>query len=137
MSGHADPVPGCGRICEQMIPRMLLEIARVRARGEALGLPACEVPTCRATNPIVLGKGRHVGRCYRHGVNAREGHHPKTDHTGPEIPGTDANEHRVLSEVERIWKAISLPGMCLDCALGLNRFLAVRLTALGSLGDAA
>jgi|GEM_PF-6515445 hypothetical protein len=135
MSSEPIPEPGCGRPCERVIPQMLFEVARVRARGERSCVPPCTF--CRAGNTIVLGRGTDPSLCYRHRVRPRETHHPKTGHVGPEIPGTDANEHRVISEVERIWARVCVPGLCSDCALGLNRFLAVRLTSLGSLGDVA
>jgi hypothetical protein len=135
MSADADPEPACGRICERVIPSLLFEIARVRARAGRRPLAPCV--RCGATNPIVLGRGTDPSLCYRDRVRREEGHHPKTGHVGPEIPGTDTNEHRVISEAERIWTRVGSPGMCEPCVAGLNRFLAVRLTALGGLGDAA
>jgi hypothetical protein len=123
---------GCGRICQEVIPRLLLEIACVRARAEPRVLTPCEL--CGASNPIVLGRGCSPFRCYRHRVRATEAHHPRAGHSGPPIPGTDGNEHRVVSEAERIWRRVAHPALCLDCALGCNRFLVVRLCSLGTLG---
>jgi hypothetical protein len=118
-----------------VIARMPFEVARVRARAERRSLPPCIV--CRATHISVLGKGTDPSLCYRHRVRDREGHHPKTHHVGPEIPGTDTNEHRVVSEIEGIWDRIRESGMCTECEVGCNRVLTVWIMRLGSLGDAA
>ena len=135
MSGRALPDVECGRPCDRVIPELLFEVARCRARGERAGVPPCVV--CRASNHLALGRGTDPSLCYRHRVRPAEVHHPRTGHVGPVIPGTDANHHRVISEAERIWRRIAQPDMCSECELGLNRFLVARLMDMGSLGDVA
>jgi hypothetical protein len=130
MTSTIDP-EACGRPCDSVLQRLLFELTRARARAELRMVRPCE--ECGASNPIVLGRGTRPSRCYRHRVRETERHHPRTRRVGPEIP-TDANEHRVLSEAERIWQQAARPGLCLECALGCNRFLVIRLAALGSLG---
>jgi hypothetical protein len=122
----------CSRVCEQVIPQLLLELTCAQARAARRAPTPCQV--CAASNPIVLGRGCSPSRCYKHRVRLTEEHHPHTGHSGPTIPDADANEHRVINEAERIWQRVARPGLCLECALGCNRFLVIRLCSLGGLG---
>jgi hypothetical protein len=120
----------CGRPCDSVLQRLQFELARVQARAELRLVRPCV--ECGASNPIVLGRGSNPSRCYRDRVRACELHHPRTGGLGAEIL-IDGNEHRLLSEAERIWRQAERPGLCLACALGCNRLLVIRLASLGSL----
>src|SRR5712691_3346631 len=121
MSVPAEAEPGCGRPCEQVVPRLLFEVVRVRARAERQCPPPC--PTCPATNPLVMVRRSGRFGCYRCLVRPEEGHHPRRHHAGPEIPGTDANVHKIICEGERIWDAIGAPRLCSPCQFGCGLYL--------------
>jgi hypothetical protein len=90
--------------------------------------------TCAASNPLVLVRHNSPPACYRCHVRPHESHHPRGGQAGVSVPGLDANEHRVISEAERIGISAGCLQLCPDCGFRFGAFVGVRLCSLGILG---